>query len=445
MASFSFGGAAQGCATCGGGSNFSFNAPAPRQQQQKQQEQQHTLQGKKFKLVLLGDGAVGKTAYIRKLMSDDFIRHYCATLGVEVRCLDFLTNRGHIKFNVWDCAGQEKFGGLRDGYYIKGQCAIIMFDVTARITYKHVPNWYRDLARVCGTWERTDCEKQKSTSSTSWYLGNSNTCTSSPVAFDYYDREGNKLVNMIPVVLVGNKVDVRDRKVTARSITFHRRVSLPYYDISTKSNYNLEKPLLWLSRKIAQDPDLEFVESPQDTTRRLMADGEWESVLQTLPNDATELNCYLATTTRYERFLMDEMCKMSLNRMGRMGRNNSAAFHVLTHILDRCPERVCIPAMKDFVQQDGVPLDPLVTLLRRRDPAAVLFYKSIITKDIDATKDVVLCKALRFIDHDAFVEFCCISRLYHTPDVLQIVQDFVLVNKVGKANAANAANASYRH
>lgn len=57
-----------------------------------------------------------------------------ATLGVEVHPLLFHTNRGPIRFNVWDTAGQEKFGGLRDGYYIQGQCAIIMFDVTSRIT-----------------------------------------------------------------------------------------------------------------------------------------------------------------------------------------------------------------------------------------------------------------------------------------------------------------------
>lgn len=44
-----------------------------------------------------------------------------ATLGVEVHPLVFHTNRGPIKFNVWDTAGQEKFGGLRDGYYIQGK------------------------------------------------------------------------------------------------------------------------------------------------------------------------------------------------------------------------------------------------------------------------------------------------------------------------------------
>jgi GTPase SAR1 family protein len=53
-------------------------------------------------------------------------------------------NFGQIQFDVWDTAGQEKFGGLRDGYYINGQCGIIMFDVTSRITYKNVPNWHRE-------------------------------------------------------------------------------------------------------------------------------------------------------------------------------------------------------------------------------------------------------------------------------------------------------------
>ena len=38
---------------------------------------------------------------------------------LQVHPLVFHTNRGAIRFNVWDTAGQEKFGGLRDGYYIQ--------------------------------------------------------------------------------------------------------------------------------------------------------------------------------------------------------------------------------------------------------------------------------------------------------------------------------------
>lgn len=61
------------------------------------------------------------------------------------------------------------------------QCAIIMFDVTSRVTYKNVPNWHRDLVRVCEN---------------------------------------------IPIVLCGNKVDIKDRKVKAKSIVFHRKKNL---------------------------------------------------------------------------------------------------------------------------------------------------------------------------------------------------------------------------
>ena len=102
-----------------------------------------------FKLILVGDGGVGKTTFVKRHLTGEFEKKYVATLGVEVHPLEFHTNRGKLKFNVWDTAGQEKFGGLRDGYYIQGQCAIIMFDVTSRITYKSVPNWHRDLTRVC--------------------------------------------------------------------------------------------------------------------------------------------------------------------------------------------------------------------------------------------------------------------------------------------------------
>jgi len=170
-----------------------------------------------FKLILVGDGGTGKTTFVKRHLTGEFEKKYLPTLGVEVHPLVFHTNRGPIRFNVWDTAGQEKFGGLRDGYYIQGQAAIIMFDVTSRMTYKNVPNWHKDLVRVCEN---------------------------------------------IPIVLCGNKVDIKDRKVKPKQITFHRKKNLQYYDISAKSNYNFEKPFLWLVRKLAGDANLIFVEAP---------------------------------------------------------------------------------------------------------------------------------------------------------------------------------------
>ncbi|KAG2165180.1 hypothetical protein JADG_004919 [Aureobasidium aubasidani] len=66
----------------------------------------------------------------------------------------------------------------------------------------------------------------------------------------------------IPIVLCGNKVDVKERKVKAKTITFHRKKNLQYYDISAKSNYNFEKPFLWLARKLVGNQTLDFVAAP---------------------------------------------------------------------------------------------------------------------------------------------------------------------------------------
>lgn len=68
-----------------------------------------------------------------------------------------------------------------------------------------------------------------------------------------------RVCETIPIVLTGNKVDVKERKVKAKAITFHRKKNLQYYDISAKSNYNFEKPFLWLARKLTGNPALELV------------------------------------------------------------------------------------------------------------------------------------------------------------------------------------------
>ena len=168
-----------------------------------------------YKLVLCGDGGTGKTTFVKRHLTGEFEKRYIATLGVEVHPMVFCTSRGKFRFQVWDTAGQEKLACLRDGYYIGADCGIIMFDVCSRVTYKNVSKWYKELTRVC---------------------------------------EG------IPIVLVGNKVDVSDRKVKAKQILFPKKHGIQYYDISAKSNYQFEKPFLWLLKKLIGDPNLNLTE-----------------------------------------------------------------------------------------------------------------------------------------------------------------------------------------
>ncbi|KAL3939757.1 MAG: hypothetical protein SGARI_001253, partial [Bacillariaceae sp.] len=109
-----------------------------------------------------------------------------------------------------------KFGGPRDEYYKEGECVILMFDLDSRVTYKNIPNHHRDVTTKVG--------------------------------------------KTIPIVVCGNKVDLEIRKVKSKQITFPRKKSLQYYDISAKSRKNFEKPFLWLARKLIGDNELCFIE-----------------------------------------------------------------------------------------------------------------------------------------------------------------------------------------
>ncbi|KAL5559296.1 hypothetical protein UlMin_035507 [Ulmus minor] len=108
---------------------------------------QQTEDMQSFKLVIVGDGGAGKTTFVKRHLTGETVK---PTIGVEVHPLDFFTNCGKIRFYCWDTAAMEKFGGLRDGYYIHGQCAIIMYDITDPMASKKVQKWQRGLCRVCG-------------------------------------------------------------------------------------------------------------------------------------------------------------------------------------------------------------------------------------------------------------------------------------------------------
>jgi GTP-binding nuclear protein Ran len=176
------------------------------------------MANKTAKIIIVGDGGVGKTAFITRHRTGEFVKNYVATMGVEVSPLSFHTSKGLVTLNICDCAGQEKFSGLQDGYIDRAEAAIIMFDVTSNISYKNVGDWYKKVDAKCPG---------------------------------------------IPIVLCGSKVDVKDRKVRPKDIRFHRIKKIQYYDVSSKSNYNFEKPFLHIVRKLWGD-DTKFVEAPAE-------------------------------------------------------------------------------------------------------------------------------------------------------------------------------------
>jgi GTP-binding nuclear protein Ran len=158
-----------------------------------------------FKVVLLGAAGSGKTTFLTRHITGDFTKAYVPTVGAQVHALDFNTNKGVVIFYVWDTAGQEKIKGLTDAYYNQARACIVFCDLTRQETLKEAVTLAQDFRKV------------------------------SPDA---------------PMVLVGNKADSVDVKVSMKrlSATAKKIGTTSCYFISAKSNYNFEKPFLDIAR-----------------------------------------------------------------------------------------------------------------------------------------------------------------------------------------------------
>lgn len=58
-----------------------------------------------YKIILCGDGATGKSTFVKRHKTGEFLKEYIATLGAEIHPVDFFTSRGQIRLQVWDTAG----------------------------------------------------------------------------------------------------------------------------------------------------------------------------------------------------------------------------------------------------------------------------------------------------------------------------------------------------
>jgi len=84
-----------------------------------------------FKVCLIGESGSGKTTLQTRIREGEFVDRHDATLGVEIHPITFMLNTNINKkvcFNVWDCAGKEEYGGLRSGYYSHSDAGIFFFE-----------------------------------------------------------------------------------------------------------------------------------------------------------------------------------------------------------------------------------------------------------------------------------------------------------------------------
>jgi GTP-binding nuclear protein Ran len=78
------------------------------------------------KIVLIGDYMSGKTKWINEILGTSKSTTYVPTLGVDV----FPVPMEDYIFDIWDTAGQEQYGGLKEGYYIGAQIGVVFGENT---------------------------------------------------------------------------------------------------------------------------------------------------------------------------------------------------------------------------------------------------------------------------------------------------------------------------
>ena len=171
-----------------------------------------------MKIVLTGDGGVGKTALRERYLGRGFQSKYMMTIGADFALKEATIDGRSIKFQIWDLAGQQRFGAVRSVYYLGCLGALLLFDVTRRESFENTQNWIKEI----------------------WT---------------------NNGKGIVPIVLLGNKADLRDQYPDSITTEMAQRYAaklseqtrphgfdIHYMDTSAKTGLNVSQAFDELGR-----------------------------------------------------------------------------------------------------------------------------------------------------------------------------------------------------
>ncbi|KAK2980442.1 hypothetical protein RJ640_013996 [Escallonia rubra] len=98
-----------------------------------------------FKIVIIGDSAVGKSNLLSRYARNEFNLHSKATIGVEFQTRSIEIDGKEVKAQIWDTAGQERFRAVTSAYYRGAVGALIVYDITRHTTFESVKRWLEEL------------------------------------------------------------------------------------------------------------------------------------------------------------------------------------------------------------------------------------------------------------------------------------------------------------
>jgi Ras-related protein Rab-21 len=163
-----------------------------------------------FKVVLLGEGSVGKTSLVTRYVQNTFNERHVTTIQAS-----FLTKRlnvdgSRVNISIWDTAGQERFHALGPIYYRESHGALLVYDITDNSSFVKVKNWVKELRSQLG--------------------------------------------KSVTLAIIGNKVDLEKSRAVNKeeALSYAQSVGAKHYDTSAKLNKGLEELFLDLTRRMLE-------------------------------------------------------------------------------------------------------------------------------------------------------------------------------------------------
>jgi small GTP-binding protein len=165
-----------------------------------------------FKIVLFGDAGVGKTSLVTRYLTGLFDAQYKITVGVDFHVKKLEVEGKRIALQIWDFAGEAQFRFLLPSYIRGAAGGIFMYDITRKSSLESMPEWLTII-----------------------------------------DSSIRKQVDKFPILMIGGKADLNDRREVSKDEAFGTsRVYgiYSFFECSSKDGQNIEKVFVDLSREM---------------------------------------------------------------------------------------------------------------------------------------------------------------------------------------------------
>eukprot|EP01126_Amoeba_proteus_P064571 TRINITY_DN9060_c0_g1_i3.p1 TRINITY_DN9060_c0_g1~~TRINITY_DN9060_c0_g1_i3.p1 ORF type:complete len:215 (+),score=46.90 TRINITY_DN9060_c0_g1_i3:129-773(+) len=200
----------------------------------------HKKQSKKIlKVVVLGDGGVGKTCLIRRYLNHCYSPQYKATIGADFHLKEIvMDNFTTAHLQIWDTAGQERFRALGRAFYHGADCCVLVYDVNDQKTFESLESWRQE----------------------------------------FLDQAAPSDPESFPFAVIANKIDLEALRMVTKKQALswcQAKGNIPLFETSAKEGLNVEETFLQIANMALKQIDhvelyqpvmLGFVEFPKIET-----------------------------------------------------------------------------------------------------------------------------------------------------------------------------------